>query len=205
MTRRVGLGLRLALLTAARIGEVAGARLTEFEHLDDPARSGWLIPGERIKTSARNLRPHYVSLSPLALATIKDIIELMPPGEELLFQSRDGAPMKSSTFTMAMRRFAGAQSDASPAEFSWQSDAPSPHDLRRTVRTRLSALRIPVEVKDAVLNHVPRTIGEKNYDRHTFVDEKREALDRWSDLIASIINPSPVASLAEARNRRGAS
>src|SRR5262249_31389519 len=44
VSRSVGLALRLALLTAARASEVAGARKSEFENLDNPDRAAWLIP-----------------------------------------------------------------------------------------------------------------------------------------------------------------
>ena len=55
-------GPPLALLTAARIGEVAGARKSEMQALDDPSRAAWLIPAARSK----NKRPRLVPLSPAA-------------------------------------------------------------------------------------------------------------------------------------------
>jgi hypothetical protein len=47
--RRTGLGLRLALLTGVRVGEVVGLCRAELEYLDDAARAVWTIPGERTK------------------------------------------------------------------------------------------------------------------------------------------------------------
>jgi Tripartite tricarboxylate transporter family receptor len=47
--RRVGLGLRLALLTGARIGEIARLDTAELEHLADASRAAWIIPGTRTK------------------------------------------------------------------------------------------------------------------------------------------------------------
>ena len=66
------------------------------------------------------------------------------------------------------------------------------HDLRRTVRSGLSALRIPHEVKEAVLAHRPPGIVG-TYDLHEYEDEKREALEKWAQRLASIVNPVPAA------------
>ena len=49
------------------------------------------------------------------------------------------------------------------------------HDIRRTVRTKLSALRIPEEVREAVLAHARPGI-KGHYDHHQYLDEKRDAL-----------------------------
>jgi hypothetical protein len=49
-TSRIGLGLRLALLTGARIGEIAGLHTAELEHLADASRAAWIIPVRGQKT-----------------------------------------------------------------------------------------------------------------------------------------------------------
>jgi integrase len=47
---------------------------------------------------------------------------------------------------------------------SWQAERPTPHDLRRTLATRLAELGIVKEDRDAVLNHTSGDVGKKNYD-----------------------------------------
>jgi integrase len=61
------------------------------------------------------------------------------------------------------------------------------HDLRRTVRSGLSRLRIPEEVREAVLAHVRPGI-KKTYDLYDYFDEKRDALEKWAGLLQSIVN-----------------
>ena len=51
-SRQTGLGLRLALLTGVRVGEVAGIEPSELEHMGDPARAVWTIPGTGQRTGA---------------------------------------------------------------------------------------------------------------------------------------------------------
>jgi hypothetical protein len=77
-----------------------------------------------------------------------------------------------------------------------------PH-LPRVVRSGLSALRIPHEVKEAVLAHRPPGIVGV-YDLHEYEDEKREALEKWAQRLASIVNPEPAApaKVVKLRGRR---
>lgn len=74
------------------------------------------------------------------------------------------------------------------------------HDLRRTVRTRLSSLRVADVVAEAVIAHVRPGI-KGVYDLHNYADEKREALTLWNGRLHSIVEPpaSNVVELAAAR------
>ena len=60
------------------------------------------------------------------------------------------------------------------------------HDLRRTVRSRLSQLRVPHEVKELVLGHGLSGLN-KVYDQWTYTTEMREALEKWSALLLEIV------------------
>jgi hypothetical protein len=58
------------------------------------------------------------------------------------------------------------------------------------VRTHLSALRIGEEVREAVLAHVRPGI-KGVYDKHQYLEEKREALTLWNARLRSIVEPPP--------------
>ena len=60
----------------------------------------------------------------------------------------------------------------------------SPADLRRTVETRLAALKIPPEVRAHLQSHGLNGIQTRHYDRHSYLDEKRDALIRLYRLIS---------------------
>src|SRR5262249_24676289 len=64
------------------------------------------------------------------------------------------------------------------------------HDLRRVVRSHLSALRIPDHVAEMVLGHGRKGI-QRVYDQHRYQDELREALTRWNARLRSIVEPAP--------------
>jgi len=54
----------------------------------------------------------------------------------------------------------------------------TPHDLRRTAATNMSALGFPDETVDAVLNHVKKGVIAI-YNRHGYDKEKQQALEAW--------------------------
>jgi hypothetical protein len=64
------------------------------------------------------------------------------------------------------------------------------HDIRRTVRSNLSRLKVSEEAREAVMAHVRPGI-KGTYDLHDYLDEKREALDLWAARLRSIVEPPP--------------
>lgn len=61
----------------------------------------------------------------------------------------------------------------------------SPADLRRTVETRLAALQISPEVRAHLQSHGLAGVQTRHYDRHTYLNEKRDALQRLFKLVCS--------------------
>ena len=165
-TPQTGLGLRLALLTGVRVGEIAGIGPRELEHLGDPARAVWTIPGNRTK----NGRDHAVPLAPMALEIVRELVPMTPGG-----------------YGAAMKQIAGRLPGDEPAHHTWISDPPTPHDLRRTFRTRLPQLGVAADIRDRLMNHIPTDVGTKHYDRYQYLDEKRAALNEWHQSLQAIL------------------
>jgi len=199
ISRPVGLALRLALLTAARASEIAGARKDEFQNLDQPEQAVWLVPSER----AKNRMTHLIPLAPLAIETVKNAIELSGHSE-FVFPTRlnrDG-PIDRHTLTVAMVRF--AKSLKAPTAKTWQQEIPTPHDLRRTVSTRLARMGIAKEIRDRALNHIAslRDPESRHYNLHEFQSEKRDAFSRWAAELEGIIKPATVVPIRTASKGR---
>ena len=53
------------------------------------------------------------------------------------------------------------------------------HDIRRTVRTGLSALPIADNVRELVIGHAQPGLHQI-YDQHAYINEKRRALTLWA-------------------------
>jgi len=199
ISRPVGLALRLALLTAARASEIAGARKDEFQNLDQLEQAVWLVPSER----AKNRMTHLIPLAPLAVETVKNAIELSGDSEFVFPTrlSRDG-PIDRHTLTVAMVRF--AKSLKAPTAKTWQQEIPTPHDLRRTVSTRLARMGIAKEIRDRALNHITslRDPESRHYNLHEFQSEKRDAFSRWGAELEGIIKPATVVPIRAASKGR---
>jgi integrase len=60
------------------------------------------------------------------------------------------------------------------------------HDLRRTMRTGLSALPITDIVKELVIAHTQKGL-HRVYDQHKYDAEKRQALDLWAERLMAIV------------------
>lgn len=73
-------------------------------------------------------------------------------------------------------------------------------DLRRTAETMLQRLGIDREVRAHLLSH-GRTTGVqgKHYERYDFLKEKREALERWTEHMQRILDPSRTAQVIPLR------
>jgi integrase len=188
ISRRVGLALRLALVTATRAGEASGAHKDEMANIGELANATWTLPGTRVK----NERTLMLPLSPLGRTVVLDAIECSRGDGGYLFPSRldNSRPIRAQVLATAMQRL-GAVAKGEGAD-SWRAAPPTPHDLRRTCRTRFAALGIPREDRDAIMNHAPSDVGGKHYDLYERLKEKRAALDLWSDTLAAILEHSSV-------------
>ena len=60
------------------------------------------------------------------------------------------------------------------------------HDLRRTFSTHLTSMGIPRLIVSRALNHVEGGVTQI-YDRHSYLPEKRHAMDAWGRKLESII------------------
>lgn len=62
------------------------------------------------------------------------------------------------------------------------------HDLRRTFATNLAALGVPIHVTEKLLNHVSGTTGGivSVYQRHTYLEEMRRAIEEWEQHLRSL-------------------
>jgi integrase len=134
-----------------------------------------LLPEQRVKTG----KAFYLPVTGRALALLREAWQ--SSNSEWVFPGRSGVrPIKVATLSFAMKRFCDLH------QGTW-SNRPTPHDLRRTLRTNLSMLNVPPEDCRAVLNHAAVDIDGKVYDCYGRVEEKRRALQLWSDRVEAII------------------
>ena len=163
---------RLRLLTAQRPGEVSRMRWEDI----DMGSGWWTIPPE----FSKNGLSHRVPLSPPAMDTLRQIEGHGNNAGWVVPSPTGKGPLRA--VWRAMRNIR----EQSGVEFR-------PHDLRRTVATRMTGdLGIARLTVSKVLGHVETgVIGV--YDRATYDREKRQALDAWGARLADILSGEQAA------------
>ena len=68
--------------------------------------------------------------------------------------------------------------------------------MRRTVRTRLHALRVPHEIVVRILNHDLSEVSA-TYDHHRYTAEMRAALEQWAAELSRIVAQPAIARRQE--------
>jgi integrase len=184
--------VRALLLTAQRRSEVAGMR---WDELDGET---WIIPPARFKSNRAQVVP--------VTKTVRGIIGTKPAqppkGKGVFAFSSDEGATPFSGFGKPKIAL-----DAKIAEIRKQDGrAPMPHwtyhDLRRSARSLMARAGVSADVAERVLGHViPGVRGV--YDRHSYLDEKREALEKLAALVEMILNPPAgnVTSLADQKRK----
>jgi integrase len=62
------------------------------------------------------------------------------------------------------------------------------HDLRRTAKALMVRAGVRPDISERVLGHV--IVGvEGTYDRHSYAEEKRDALEKLAAMVGHILNP----------------
>jgi len=172
--------IRLLVLNGQRLNEIAKAQWPEvdLDGVNDGAGALLTVPPERMKEEDG----HTVPLTPCAVELLRDIAR--HDDCDYIFSNFEitGKNRPFSGFSKAKRRLdVGASSLLGRPIPHWTQ-----HDLRRTVRTRLSRERVPAEIAEMVIAHKKGGI-EGTYNLHAYDDEKREALLAWEKRLVGII------------------
>ena len=159
--------LRLILVTAQRKGEVVNAEWNEINFKE----GWWTIPGGKSK----NRLPHRVPLSPLAKALLTEI-QKNSNGSGFVFASpRRNRQITEQAIDHAVRR----------NRVKLEIEDFTPHDLRRTAASQMTASGIPRLVVSKILNHAEKGVTAV-YDRHSYDEEKRIGLNQWGKTLTKI-------------------
>jgi integrase len=168
--------VKLLALTGQRRDECAGAKWSEI----DLAGRTWVLPPARVK----NNRPHEIPLSDAAM----DVLQALPRvGNRFVLTSNGEAP--SSGYSKGKRRLdALLPPDMPPWRF---------HDIRRSVASGMARLGVNLPVIEKVLNHASGSFAGivGVYQKHTFADEKRRALDAWGAFVVDLASDRPRRSV----------
>ena len=164
----------LLVMSGQRLSDVANASWPEF----DFRQKLWTIPAARYKTGAAQVVP----LTKEMLALL-DTLPRFDSGEFLFSASWGRTPV--ANFSKPKLRLDARMQKTLPKLPDWVV-----HDIRRTVRSQLSALPVEQHVRELVIGHAKPGL-HKVYDLYQYVDEKRTALELWQAKLRDIVQPAP--------------
>lgn len=166
--------LEFVALTAARSGEVRGARWEEFD-LD--ARM-WVIPAERMKAR----REHRVPLSDAAVALLEALPRL--EGSPYVFAAPRGGMLSDMSLSAAMRRINEAREGG---YLDPRSGRPAvPHGLRSTFRDwAAERTDYPRDMCEIALAHHVGSEVERAYRRGDQLEKRRAMMTDWAAFLGA--------------------
>jgi integrase len=164
--------VQLLIVTGQRRDEVARIQWSEI----DLARRLWVLPPERAKNNTR----HEVPLSAPAIA----ILTALPRIGDRFVLTTNGE-VAASGYAKGKRRLDALLPYGMA---SWRL-----HDARRTVASGMARLGINLPVIEKILNHSSGSFAGivGVYQKHTFADEKKRAIDIWGAFVTDLVADRP--------------
>ena len=180
---------RLALLTLQRREEVAGARWSEMS--DD--LSTWRIPGARMK----NGKAHDVSLAEPARELLRSLPRHQVDGKlcDLVFTTNMRSPISGfSKAKIELDQMLEHVREGRPMEPFRM------HDFRRSGASWLAGAGFDTIAIDKILAHQPTKLRgvAAVYQRHSYAEERRRALEAWAEVLNSTVADGKVCRLRAA-------
>lgn len=163
---RDGIGamaLQFTILTAARSGEVRGARWDEI----DLENALWVIPAERMKAK----REHRVPLSHAAVA----LLEAMPriANCPLVFPGNRNQPLSDMSLSAVLKRMGLGHFTV--------------HGFRSTFRDWAAERGCPFELAEAALAHAVGSKVVAAYFRSDLLEQRRAVMADWAEFLSAEI------------------
>src|SRR6516165_4909923 len=169
------LALEFCILTAARSGEVLGARWSEID-LD---KRIWTLPPDRMKAG----REHRVPLSERAAAILRRLAEIKT-GDFVLPGQRKNRPLSNMAMEMMLRRM--------------KADTVTVHGFRSSFRDWAgNETHYPRDLIETALAHVIGDKAEQAYRRSDALEKRRKLMEAW----ANYCEPTRTAKVLQLRGR----
>ncbi|MEG3182492.1 tyrosine-type recombinase/integrase [Novilysobacter erysipheiresistens] len=160
--------LRLMMLTGCRPSEAAGLPWSEV----DMFAKVWNKPAD-VPGRSKSRRADVVPLVDEAMAILQ---ARRGNGSDFVFPAQRGMGKKPLT----ENRLAGALRGVGHRLARMGIEPWTPHDLRRTVTTGLYEIDVDTYLVKRTLNHATTGVTDTHYNKHTFMRQRRAALEGWA-------------------------
>jgi len=161
--------LKFTILTAARTGEVIGARVGEV----DFTRRVWTVPAERMKGGVE----HQVALSDAAVAIAKEAASGKKPSDFLFPGQKPGRPLSNMAMLKLLKDDMGrtetVHGTARSSFRDWAGDATD----------------YPREIAEMALAHTVGNAAEQAYRRGTALSKRANLMADWARYLGALSAP----------------
>lgn len=179
LTTTAAMALEFAILTAARSGEVYGARWPEI----DADAKVWIIPAHRMKAG----REHRIPLSDRAMTIIAELAKAKT-GEFVFSGQKASKPLSHVAMAKVIARL--------------EIHNATPHGFRSSFRDWAgNETPFPREVAEAALAHIIGDEAERAYRRSDALEKRRALMSAW----ANYCEPGTAANIVPLKRSRGGS
>jgi integrase len=176
--QRTAHSVLVLLATGARRGELARAEWKDV----DLERRIWRIPAENSKNGLEHSF-HITAIAYEHFSALRRLSEgsrwVMPASARVDRKTTGDNPIDPKLLTRSVARCTSRLKLLKVAPFTV-------HDLRRTVRTGLARVGVRPDIAERVLNHKLDKLL-LTYDRHGYLDERRDALERWAAHLKTLV------------------
>lgn len=150
--------LEFTILTVARTSEAIFARASEF----DLENRVWTVPGDRMKMKVE----HRVPLCDRSVVIVRELLDEMPHGSDLVFGKLDGDPLSTAAMSALLKRMG--------------DDAYSVHGFRSTFRDWAGeSTAFADSVAEAALAHQVGSETERAYRRGDAFQKRIKLMAAW--------------------------
>lgn len=178
--------LKLALYAGGqRMAQLLRAKVSDYDPESKTLRL-WDGKGKR-----REAREHLLPLATQAAAIVETLIRKTKEREQEHAKADGREPSFSnlwlfSTHGKVAMAFETPGIRAGEISKAMKGEPFDLRDIRRTVETMLAGMGISKDTRAQLLSHGLSGVQTANYDRHSYTDEKRNALTAWEKRLTAI-------------------
>ena len=168
---------KMLMLCGQRSGET---KRMKWEHIKDDV---WIIPAAETKKSVKNAKDHPVPLSTFAKEVLNEM-HSVTGDTPYVFASERNRSEDAQPVTWLFKSVERIREESGVKDFRI-------HDLRRTVASNLAKGGASRTIIGKVLNHADLSQDRSVtaiYDQHSYLNEKREALEEWGESLRLIVS-----------------
>lgn len=166
---------RTPLCAALRLQAATGQRVKEIVRITAASYDA----AEQILdwSKTKNGHPHSIPLPAQAI----EVMRCLRPNRHGLFFPHRFRGDQPALYTGPHKVVSMYCAETGAREFT-------PRDLRRTWKTLAGKAGLSKEIRDRIQNHRRADVSSRHYDRWDYMPEKREAMARWSEFLADVLD-----------------